>query len=115
MLTFRNAALRPVIEEARKKGCSVVFVVDDGIYMRSDFAVFKDGKPVNLAYAEGFTPSLNPNWQVETEKLFGKRQLFLDIDSSYCFFSEVMDNPKADLQANPYKWLPMFSVVLENA
>ncbi|WP_264189163.1 hypothetical protein [Yersinia bercovieri] len=43
MLIFKNAVLKPVMEELREKGGNLLFVKDEGIYLMAEYGGFRDG------------------------------------------------------------------------
>lgn len=61
MLRFRGAELRPVLVEAKERGCRVILVKDQGVYMMSEFGErTPEGRQKILAYAIGCNPDVDP-------------------------------------------------------
>lgn len=61
MLRFRNADLRPVLEEVVANTCKIAFVKDHGVYFVSEKRENgPDGTAKNIAYAVGCNPKLDP-------------------------------------------------------
>nr|WP_254302868.1 DUF3085 domain-containing protein [Rahnella sp. BCC 1045] len=63
-MIFKNAVLKPVMEELQEKGGNLLFVKDTGIYLMAEKGAYRDGRKVNIAYAEDFDPRLpeNEDW-----------------------------------------------------
>ncbi|WP_187514464.1 DUF3085 domain-containing protein [Sodalis sp. RH14] len=61
MLLFKNAVLKPVMEELQEKGGNMLLVKDEGIYLMAEKGAFRQGRRLHIAYAEGFDPRLTEN------------------------------------------------------
>ena len=75
MLRFRNADLRPVLEEAIANTCKIAFVKDHGVYFLAERREKgPDGKVKNIAYAIGCNPAVDPFddwWNLACDALGG--------------------------------------------
>lgn len=71
MLLFKNAVLKPVMEELQEKGGNMLFVKDKGIYLMAEKGAFRKGRRLHIAYAEGFDPRLteNEDWYENTSQV----------------------------------------------
>ena len=83
MLLFKNAVLKPVMEELQEKGGNMLLVKDEGIYLMAEKGAFRQGRRLHIAYAEGFDPRLTEN-----EDWYEKAYLEVGGDD----FGEVLGN-----------------------
>ncbi|WP_454834026.1 DUF3085 domain-containing protein [Rahnella aceris] len=83
MLLFKNAVLKPVMEELQEKGGNMLLVKDEGIYLMAEKGAFRKGRRLHIAYAEGFDPRLTEN-----EDWYEKAYLEVGGDD----FGEVLGN-----------------------
>ncbi|MMZ45402.1 hypothetical protein D3C76_1300750 [compost metagenome] len=61
MLFFKNAVLKPVMEELQEKGGNLLFVKDTGIYLMAEEGAYQDGYRLHIAYPDDFDPRLPEN------------------------------------------------------
>jgi len=64
MLFFKNAVLKPVMEELQEKGGNLLFVKDSGIYLMAEKGAYLGDRRQHIAYADDFDPRLpeNEDW-----------------------------------------------------